>query len=78
MDYIPTKKEVEIMAHALGLNSEKVSFRNHFVTGPGTTDFPICENLKKQGLMRKDKMAFLSDPIYHVTEKGKKIIKGIS
>jgi hypothetical protein len=65
---------IEILQHALGIR--KVGdkpFRNHFVTGPGSTDYDACEALVSEGLMTKRAGNALTggDPCYHVTEAGR-------
>ena len=73
------KNEIQIIKHTLGLDYKKEPFRNHFVTGEGTVDFPICEGLVERGFMIKREHSLLStgDFVYYVTEEGKKAIKAI-
>lgn len=63
----------DILRHALGLGRSAREYRNHFVTGPGSTDYPHCEELVKAGLMTRREGSHLSggDPIYVVTEAGR-------
>lgn len=75
--YVNTEQH-NILRHALGLSSVGLKssdreFRNHFVTGPGSTDYPHCEGLVALGLMTKRPGYALSggDPIYAVTDAGK-------
>lgn len=65
------------MRHALGLGRGGREFRNHFVTGPGTTDYPHCEALVVAGLMRRREGNPLSggDPVYSVTEAGRAALR---
>lgn len=46
--------KLHILQHALGVGDygDKPSYRNHFVTGVGSTDYPICQALVEQGLMQ--------------------------
>ena len=46
-------EKLHILQHALGLDryGHGASYRNHFVTGPGTTDWPHCQTLVADGLM---------------------------
>lgn len=63
----------DILRHALGISRSGREYRNHFVTGPGSTDYPHCEELVGLGLMTKRPGHALSggDPVYVVTEAGK-------
>lgn len=47
------QRHLEIMQHALGLDEygRGTGYRNHFVTGPGTTDWDDCRALTEAGLM---------------------------
>ena len=71
--------ERDILRHALGLGRSNREYRNHFVTGPGSTDYPHCEALVAAGLMTKRPGHPLSggDPIYYVTEAGRAALDGI-
>lgn len=72
-----TNEQREVMRHALGLGRGSREYRNHFVTGPGTTDYPHCEALVAAGLMKRRDGNPLSggDPIYSVTEAGRVALK---
>lgn len=72
-----SKSEIELMRHALGLNYKKVSFRNHFCTGEGSTDFPAWQGLVEKGAAIRRDGSELSggDYIFHVTEEGKSAIR---
>jgi hypothetical protein len=63
----------DILRHALGLGRGSREYRNHFVTGPGSSDYANCEDLVGAGLMTKRPGHGLSggDPVYIVTEAGK-------
>lgn len=51
-----TEPQKDIARHALGLDGKrKVSYRNHFVTGPGTMDYPYCMEMVEIGAMRRRK-----------------------
>ena len=69
----------DILRHALGLGRSERKYRNHFVTGPGSTDYPHCEALVAEGLMTKSPGHPLSggDPIYYVTEAGRAALRGV-
>ena len=69
----------DILRHALGLGRSEREYRNHFVTGPGSTDYPHCEALVTAGLMTKSPGHPLSggDPIYYVTEAGRAAPRGV-
>lgn len=68
-----TNEERDILRHALGLARSGREYRNHFVTGPGSTDYPHCEALVTAGLMTRREGCALSggDPIYTVTAAGR-------
>ena len=72
-----TNEQRDVMRHALGLGRASREYRNHFVTGPGTTDYPHCEALVAAGLMRRREGNPLSggDPIYSVTDAGRAALK---
>jgi hypothetical protein len=71
-----TDEQRDIMRHALGIGRGQL--RNHFVTGPGSTDYPHCEALVSAGLMWKRDGGALSggDPVYHVTDEGRAALAG--
>mgnify|MGYP001603089096 CR=1 FL=1 len=64
-----------ILRHALGLREDGSgrSYRNHFVTGEGSTDWPHCVALVEAGLMtlRKGNPLSGGDDIFYVTEAGR-------
>ena len=68
----------DILRHALGLGCSAREYRNHFVTGPGSTDYPHCEALVSAGLMARREGNPLSggDPVYTVTYEGKAVARG--
>lgn len=73
-----TPEQIDILRHALGLQRGVRGYsRNHFVTGPGSSDYPHCEALVEAGLMIKKPGHPLSggDPVYHVTEAGKAVAR---
>lgn len=71
-----------ILRHALGLSSVGMKgsdreYRNYFVTGPGSTDYPHCEALVAAGLMTKHPGHALTggDPMFVVTEAGREVAR---
>jgi hypothetical protein len=72
-----TEKQREIMRHALGYGSRNPGYRNHFCTGPGSTDYPHCEALVEAGMMAKRGGNALSggDNVYQVTDTGRAALK---
>lgn len=67
---------LHILQHALGLDQygRGNAYRNHFVTGPGSTDWDHCLALEGEGLMmRADKSRLLpdSDQCFTVTVRGR-------
>lgn len=47
-----TKEEQHILEHSTGWLSREPLFRNHFVAGPGHSDYSTIEALCSRGLMR--------------------------
>ncbi len=64
-----TPEQRELARHALGLpNKKKTSYRNHFCTGPGTTDFPHWEAMVEQGdAIRRTGPHWGRDNMYYLT-----------
>lgn len=67
--------ELHILQHALGVGSygDKQSHRNHFVTGEGSLDYPVCKTLVDKGLMQIRPMSKAltgGDDCFVVTPKG--------
>lgn len=69
-----SNQQLHILRHTLGLRDDGSgrSYRNHFVTGPGSTDFDNCEALLSMGLMRKSPGHVLTggDQCYLATPAG--------
>ncbi len=71
-----TSKQLHILQHALGVDQygRGRQYRNHFVTGPGSKDFALCESLAALGFMadggRRGPLAG-GDRCFHVTESGR-------
>lgn len=70
-----TKNQLHILRHSLGLTRGTEMFRNHFVTGEGSSDYPDCCALVDAGLMTRRKGNELSggDDWFIVTDAGKQI-----
>jgi len=73
-----TDAEYEILKHTLGVDkpNEKGEFyRNRFVTGKGSDDFDVCNELVLKGVfdVRRNVEAFGGDNIYWATDLGKDI-----
>lgn len=66
--------KLHILQHSLGVGDygDKPSYRNHFVTGPGSSDYDNCMELVADGLMKHRVGSAISggDDIFHVTPKG--------
>lgn len=67
--------ELHILQHALGVGTygDKRSHRNHFVTGEGSLDYPVCKTLVDKGLMQIRPMSKAltgGDDCFVVTPKG--------
>lgn len=61
-----TLREKEVLLHTLGAFCNAPPYRNHFVTGEGSDDFPVVEGLAWKGLMTKGR--------YHLNEMSKEFI----
>jgi hypothetical protein len=66
--------KLHILQHSLGLNEygQGNQYRNHFVTGEGSKDYPACKELVAEGLMTERAGSAISggDSIFHVTAEG--------
>jgi hypothetical protein len=71
-------EKLQIMQHSLGLDQygRGTQFRNHFVTGDGSSDWPLCNELVEQGLMtvRRNHHLSGSSDCFWVTDAGKKYV----
>ena len=73
-----TAEQLDILRHTIGLRQGRTKVdRNHFVTGEGSTDHPICMSLVEAGLMMRIRGGPLSggDDIFRATEAGKEAAK---
>jgi hypothetical protein len=72
---VPSAAQIHILCHSLGLTYGREMYRNHFVTGEGSTDHPDCEALVNMGLMTKQAGGPLTggDDAFFVTEAGKAV-----
>ena len=66
--------KLHILQHSLGVGDygDKPSHRNHFCTGPGSSDFDNCRALVADGLMTERAGSAISggDSIFRVTPAG--------
>ena len=66
--------KLHILQHSLGLDQYGAGrqYRNHFVTGEGSDDFPLCRELVAEGLMTERAGNELSggSPVFFVTRAG--------
>jgi hypothetical protein len=71
-----SEQERHILLHALGLNRERTPYRNRFVTGPGTIEYPVCRFLVARGLMAERPGSEITggDSVFFVTESGKEAV----
>ena len=71
---MPTKREIEIMKHALGFPK---NYRNHYAAGGD--DIAACEDLVKKGFMVKRKMhpEVCPDPMFQVTKVGFAVVSAV-
>lgn len=66
-------RQIALARHALGLpNKHCMSFRNYFVTGEGTTDYPDWEAMVAGGFARRrgPMKMFGGDYLYHLNRTG--------
>jgi hypothetical protein len=77
-----TAQELHILQHALGLDQygSGRSYRRHFVTGPGSTDWESCVRLTAMGYMKRGRDGPLTggDYCFLVTEAGRRAVRGQS
>ncbi|MES2958488.1 MAG: hypothetical protein V4792_09880 [Pseudomonadota bacterium] len=70
--------QLHILMHSLGLQEDGTgtAYRNHFVTGEGSTDWPTCCALVESGLMRRRAGNELSggDDVFWVTDSGREYV----
>lgn len=70
-----TQSELHVLRHSLGTGQDGSSpgYRNHFVTGTGSTDHPTCMQLVDLGLMQRRSGSAISggDDIFTVTAEGR-------
>lgn len=71
-----TAEQLHILQHSLGVDQygRGRQYRNRFVTGPGSTDFPICCELVEMGFMVMRSLVPIlppSDKCFFVTDEGK-------
>ncbi|CAG2089073.1 hypothetical protein XCY_001830 [Xanthomonas arboricola pv. juglandis] len=70
-----TQAELHALRHSLGTGQDgsNPSYRNHFVTGSDSTDYPTCMQLVGLGLMQRRGGNALSggDDIFTVTAAGR-------
>lgn len=67
----------ELARHALGLpNKRRRSYRNHFVTGEGSSDFSHWLIMAEAGLARRHKGSPLTggDDLFRLTTAGAKLV----
>lgn len=49
-----TKRQRDILKHALGLDYERKPYRNYFCSQPGDDYYDDCSFLRESGLMTED------------------------
>lgn len=66
---------LHILQHSLGVDQygRGTQYRNRFITGPGSIDFPKCQELVELGLMQNHGAWSITggDYLFTVTDKGK-------
>lgn len=80
MPPVVTTSQIGILRHSLGLDEHGNghTYRNHFVTGPGSTDYDDCRALVQAGYMRKHRASPITggDPWFSVTDEGRAAARG--
>jgi hypothetical protein len=73
-----TEAQTKLARHALGLpNKQNTSYRNHFCTGPGSTDYPAWQEMVTQGDAVEVKGPMWGgDSMFHLTLKGALAVRG--
>jgi len=75
-----TDTQLAVLRHSLGLDPSGKGriYRNHFVVGPGCSEYDDCEALVALGFMTRHDGNPLSggDPIFVVTLEGKAVARG--
>lgn len=65
---------LSILQHSVGVDQygHGAKYRNHFCTGPGSTDYPICREAVQLGLMKERPGNELTggDALFTVTPEG--------
>jgi hypothetical protein len=69
-------RQAHIIKHALGLTRGEAEYRNHFVTGPGSSDYSDCMTLVDSGMMLRRPGSELTggDYLFVVTDKGRSML----
>ncbi|CAN5571841.1 hypothetical protein BH10PSE14_BH10PSE14_06160 [soil metagenome] len=71
-------RQLHILQHSLGVDQygQGERYRNHFVTGPGSTDYRDCMSLVAQGLMTRRPGSPLTggDDLFRVTPEGQQFV----
>lgn len=74
-----TEARMHILRHSLGVPDlgQTDMYRNHFVTGEGSVDYPDCMALTEMGFMQCRKGSELTggDNVFFVTEAGKAAVR---
>lgn len=67
--------DLQILQHSLGVDQygRGDQYRNHFCTGEGSTDHPICNDLVERGLMkvRRKVEHYGGMVVFFVTDEGR-------
>ena len=75
-------EQLHILQHALGIDryGQGNPFRNHFVTGTGSLDWPQCNELVQRRLMsvRRNHPLSGGDDCFWVTDAGKQYVAKFS
>lgn len=72
-----TVKQRDLIRHALGLTRQRISYRNHFVTGEGSDDYPEWMKMVEIGAARRRKGNAITggDDVFYVTWAGANVAK---
>ena len=75
----PSKKQVDLMKHALGLDRGETDYRNHFCAEEGHEDYEDLLELCREGLMYRVTIQpnWVEGQFFMVNNEGKAYCKGI-
>lgn len=74
----PSKQQMQIMRHALGLGDGGKEYRNHFVAGEGHADQEDLLELCRENLMYRvpNPPSWIEGDLFMVNNEGKALVRG--